>query len=169
MVKISENIVHPLTAYNFSKHNLVVQAEQNWKNCVLLYDGDVVIKKSGKTTIEDDNGRQTVVVLSYNFFQHAYFVKIDNQTLYLAPRFKWYELAWLWIPLLLIFGGGALGGLIGGLAGSANSALYRKWYSANAFKRYSATGFISLLAVVIYLISGTFLHCWLNPAKCPIQ
>ncbi len=169
VAKMSAGIVHPLIADNFIKQTLVVKAEQNWKNCVLLYNGDVVIKKSGKAIVKDDNGKDITVMLSQNFFQKAHFVIVDGQTLQLVPQFKWYELAWIWIPLLLMFGGGALGGLIGGLAGSINSALYRKWYGAGAFKRYLVTGLISMFAVVLYFVFGTFLHCWINPAKCPLQ
>lgn len=166
---MSADIVLPLNVENFTKHTLVVKAQQGWKNCVLLYDGDVVIKKSGKAVVKDDSGKDIKVMLSQNFFQQAYFVNVDNQTLQLVPQFKWYELTWLWITLPLMFIGGALGGLIFALTGSINSALYRKWYGDSALKRYLVTGLISLLAVAVYFVSGTFLLCWFNPAKCPLH
>jgi len=40
-------------------------------------------------------------------------VVFDGQTITLVSPLRWYEYAWMSLPLLLVFAGGALGALFG--------------------------------------------------------
>jgi len=80
---------------------------------------------------------------------------IDGQQFRLAsPLSKW-EYFWICLPLIMLFFGGALGGLLGTIATYSNSILIRKFKSK--FPRYLFTGATTLMSVALFLkISGYF-------------
>lgn len=68
-------------------------------------------------------------------------------------KLKWYEQAWIGLPILLVFAGGAVGGACGGGAWACNKKVFLA--TKNPILRYVWTGLISLWAVIVYFIVVT--------------
>jgi hypothetical protein len=77
-------------------------------------------------------------------------VTIGGETFQLAPPLRWYEWAWILLPLLLLFVGGAVGAALGGAAAFQNAHLFRSGRSLTA--RYAFTGALSLGAAAVYVL-----------------
>jgi hypothetical protein len=56
---------------------------------------------------------------------------------------------WSGVPLLLLFVGGALGGILGGVAVTLNVRILRS--DMNGIQRYGATAFVSLVSFGMYV------------------
>jgi hypothetical protein len=69
-------------------------------------------------------------------------------------KLKWYEEAWIALPIALVAVGGALGGLCGALAWGLNRLVFMK-LEPPAIK-YVVTGLISVCAVIVWLILALF-------------
>ncbi|WP_239292435.1 hypothetical protein [Candidatus Nitrotoga sp. 1052] len=66
------------------------------------------------------------------------------------PKLHWYQHMWLWIPIALVAVGEAMGGTCDGIACATNYKVFRK--TEHPVLRYVFTGFISVAAMVAYLI-----------------
>lgn len=67
-----------------------------------------------------------------------------------APKFAWYEWAWIGWPMGLLFVGGLVGGLCGAGALTINQKVFRA--TPNILLRYLFTGLVSVGAVALYLV-----------------
>jgi hypothetical protein len=108
-------------------------------------------KKRGQMTLRRDDGREVVATWkpqSLGFDVPS--LVVDGQTIQLVEPLKWYQLLWSALPLLLIFGGGALGGLTGAIAAILNTRIFRS--NLNTLLQFLVTGGISILAVVVYVV-----------------
>lgn len=78
---------------------------------------------------------------------------IGEEVIELAPPLKWYQYLWIGLPLILVFVGGGLGGVIGVIAASSNGWVFRSNRSTAA--KYILSALISIAAVIVYLIVST--------------
>ncbi|MSU48855.1 MAG: HEAT repeat domain-containing protein [Opitutus sp.] len=76
-------------------------------------------------------------------------VEIGDVLVPLMEPLAWYEWAWNGLPFLLVVGGGAVGGLLGGAAAFVNLRFFRT--AANPFSRYALTAAISVATLMSYL------------------
>ena len=83
-------------------------------------------------------------------FDPAPSIIIDGQTIRTAAPLKWHEMLVVGSPFLLVFIGGALGGLLGGVGASLNAKLIRS--SQPAAVRYIASIAIACAAAILYLL-----------------
>jgi hypothetical protein len=72
-----------------------------------------------------------------------------GQTINLEKPLAWYQWLWGGVPLLLLFVGGAIGGIVGGIAVTLNVRVLRSGMSG--ILRYAATALVSLAACGIYV------------------
>ncbi len=77
-------------------------------------------------------------------------VAVGDVSVPLMKPLTWYEWTWNALPFLLVIGGGAVGGALGGLAAMMNVRLFRS--VSRALPRYGLTAAISLAAVMGYLV-----------------
>ena len=77
-------------------------------------------------------------------------VAIGDVSVPLMKPLAWYEWTWNVLPFVLVIGGGAVGGLLGGVAAMLNLRLFRSL--TNPLSRYALTATISLAALVSYLV-----------------
>jgi hypothetical protein len=111
-------------------------------------------KKRGQMLLQRDDGLQVVAtwkpqVLGLDIPQ----LTVDGQAVQVVEPLKWYQLLWSALPILLVFGGGAIGGAIGAVAAVINTRIFRS--DSDAWFQYAVTAGISILAVLLYLFVGT--------------
>jgi hypothetical protein len=74
---------------------------------------------------------------------------IDGQLFQIARPLTMWEYIWICIPLILLFSGGAIGGMIASMATYSNSILMRK--IKVPFLRYLYTGITSFIAIATFV------------------
>jgi hypothetical protein len=80
---------------------------------------------------------------------------VDGRVVDVVEPLMWYQWLWAGLPIVLVFMGGALGGLTGAVAFSISTRVFRM--DQNGWLKYALVGLISLLALVIYVVlAGIF-------------
>ena len=82
-------------------------------------------------------------------------IQIGDQQVRVVRAFQWYEIAWLGLPILLVFVGGAIGAGVGFAAAIVNASIMRS--DRPAVLRYLQTGGVSVLAVVAWIVLAAVL------------
>lgn len=87
---------------------------------------------------------------------------VDGKTIQLIEPLKWQEMVFAGLPLILVFIGGLLGAIVGVLAFTASTSIFRS--GSSKFSKYALSGLISILAVLIYLVLATAFQLAINSA-----
>jgi hypothetical protein len=145
-------ITHPA----FKINRLTVQTAGWFSWPKLLVNGSLAEKHKGRFTVVSDSGQETVIELKYNFLDPVPKVKVAGETLELVPSLRWFEYAWIGIPLLLVLIGGAIGGFVGAIGAAANGRVFRGAYSTPA--KYGLSALIALGALITYVILAIAFH-----------
>jgi hypothetical protein len=114
----------------------------------LLQNGVVLKRTSGSYQVDSDSGQQFKIQVKYNFLDPIPKVKIGEETITLAKPLRWYEYAWIGVPMLLVFAGGALGGLVGAVCTVVNGRIFRS--NRGAFSKYALAGVTTLVGVIVF-------------------
>lgn len=80
---------------------------------------------------------------------------VAGRTISVVEPLKWYEWAWSALPILLVFVGGLLGGVLGFFGLIANARIFRSQMTGLA--KFGLTAGVSLLVVVAFGIVATAL------------
>lgn len=115
--------------------------------------------KRGEMILTRNDGKEVVAIWRNNFLDVPKLM-VENKVIDVAKPLAWYEWIWNGWPIVLLFGGGALGGLLGALAIVANLAVFRT--QQNTLLKYLITGAISIAAVIAYLVIGIGLSLLIN-------
>jgi hypothetical protein len=110
-----------------------------------------------------DSGVETLIQLKYNLVDPIPTLKVGEETVQLATPMQWYEYGWSAVPMLLVFMGGALGGLVGGAATVTNGRIFRSDRSPVA--KYGLAGVVTVSSVVIFLGLVIALRLFIGPHK----
>ncbi len=149
----------------FSGHTVVVQSPRVFSGYKLFIDGQPAPKgpRRGQMLMRRDDGVEVVAfwkprVLGFDVPQ----LQVGDATIDLVPPLAWY--AWLWggLPILLVFVGGALGGLLGGLAFALNAKIFRT--QLNLSLQFLVSGTISVFAVILYFVIAILLFTPTEPS-----
>ncbi len=145
---------YPVKLEGFENRQISLKPAGFFTPAKLLIEGQPAPKgpKPRQFVLQRSDGGETIVQLHRSFFSLLDPVpqlRIDNKVISVATPLKWYELIWIAWPILLVFWGGAVGGLLGALALVTNFRVFRSDKSS-VFK-YTASGVISLLAITFYL------------------
>jgi hypothetical protein len=116
-------------------------------------------KKLGQMLLRTNDGREVVAKWAPSF-DPAPSIIIDGQLIRTAPPLAWYQWLVVGAPLCLLFIGGALGGLCGALAATANAQIVRT--SLPSPLRYAAALALTVLAAGVYLIGAGALQAALH-------
>jgi hypothetical protein len=116
----------------------------------LLLNGEIVKRQKGRYPVAADSGAEALIQMRYNLVDPIPTLKIDDEPVRLAEPLHWYEYAWGGLPILLVFTGGALGGLVGGIAAVLNGRIFRS--DRGAVAMYGLTAVVTLSAAVIFLV-----------------
>lgn len=131
-----------------------------WKGPQLYLDGIKQIPfKKGRFIgarfykVESNGGQELVIKMVTKTWDPVPKVYIDGEKYRAFPGLKWYEYVWICIPLLLMYLGGALGGIIGGLATLTNSRYFRS--TRATWQKYVLAGLTSAVSIYFFFqISG---------------
>lgn len=149
-----------LKAPGFEVKTIEIETAGFFTGVRLLQNGEPAPKGARRGTFalrRDDGGESTAKLRPSPFFVDPVpAVEIDGRRYEVVPPFRWYELVWLGLPLLLIFVGGAIGALVGVLAAGANATVFRS--DRPALNRYALTAGISVFSVILYVaVASIFL------------
>jgi hypothetical protein len=141
---------------DFQGRSLVLRVSGFFGATKLVVDGAEVVGHRGKFTLHDNQGRSHKLRLKPRFLDPIPNVVLDDTVITLVPPPRWYEYAWMSLPILLVFYGGALGAILGLAAAYSSTRIFRGDRSAGA--KYLLSGALSLGAVVVFLAGATALQ-----------
>jgi len=116
----------------------------------LLSNGNPVKGKRGEYTLRGTHGGEVTISVKPSFLDPVPRVRIDGEEFQFARPLVWHEYVWMGLPILLIFGGGALGAFIGISAAYASSHIFRS--DRSTVNKYLISGLISVAAVVLFFV-----------------
>lgn len=146
------------------KYGTITYEESFWTGKKTLYINNEELEKYCKNIYvhKDNDGTEITVVIKGNLYTGLSLI-INNEKVEISPKLKWYEMIFSLLPfvLIMIWGnvpslcaifpivGGAIGGIVGGIATILTGAFIRK--TDNLIFKFA----ISLIATV-----ASFLICF---------
>jgi len=79
-------------------------------------------------------------------------LSVDGKIIDVVEPLKWYEWIWSGLPILLIFSGGLIGGIIGFIGFTFSTKIFRSSLSTAA--KYIASAGVSVLAVIVFFVAA---------------
>lgn len=149
-------VQHP----SFKTQRLAVETAGWYRGPKLLVNSVPAQKTKGSYIVRNDLEIETTIQLKYNLLDPIPKVKINEETLELASPLKWYEYACVGLPLILVFTGGALGGLIGAISANASGKVFRG--DRSLFAKYSLSVLISLGGLITFIIVATIVQLFVG-------
>jgi hypothetical protein len=156
---------YPVNLAGFEGRNLVVETSA-WSTPKLLIDGHLAPSgpKRNQYAIKPNNSPHEVLVeLKTKFPDPIPVVMANGNEHRIAEPLGPFATIWAMIPLVLIFVGGAIGGLLGGLAAAVNLQAMRSDLPITA--RYAISGIFSFSAFIIWLTIAMSIQGTLNPSS----
>jgi hypothetical protein len=132
----------------FKSQRLSVQTASLFAGPKLLLNGVIVKRQKGRYPVVSDSGAQTLIQMRYNLIDPVPAFKIGEDSIKLVEPFHWYEYVWSGLPILLVYAGGALGGLLGGVATMANGRIFRS--DRGSIAKYGLAGLITVSAALVF-------------------
>lgn len=140
----------PLKIEPLKNENIVLRTTNLTKGLHLVKDGKPLKRKRIFTyEYKDSSGNPMIIKLKSNFVDPIPKIIVNDKKYKIAPDLKWYEYAWIGLPVVLILQGGAIGGIIGGSFVCINGHIFRK--KIKPLSKYALTGFLTILAAAFYL------------------
>ncbi len=154
-------MLHKLEVPGFEGQRLEIDAGA-FKKTLLLNGVKAPSAGVGRYRLTRNDGREVTTKWTMSF-DPAPSIVIDGQTIRTAPPLKWHEMAVVGAPLLLLFVGGAIGGLLGGVAATFNAKLMRS--AQPAAVRYLGGFGLAFVAAVLYVLLAGALHLAVSDAQ----
>ncbi len=136
--------------------NLLIRGSY-WKGPQLIVDGTLIKPAKKKQfnririyNFEDVRGTAKEIIIKTAFLDAIPAVYVDGNRIEFERQLSWYEYVWIGIPVILLFEGGALGMIIGGIATFENSILFRK--IRNVFLRYFITAINTAFSFYFFFV-----------------
>jgi hypothetical protein len=146
----------PVRLSGMEGQNVALRTAGAFSGAKLMLNGQPVAKQNGLFQLRSNAGSTVAVKLKGRFLDPIPNLVVGGQTIQLAPALAWYQYVWLSLPILRVFGGGAIGGFCGGVAAVSSSRVFRSDLSEGM--KYGLTGLISLGAFLTYfVIAGTIM------------
>lgn len=126
-----------------------------WTGPKLLVNGEAARKgsKRGQMLLKRNDGREVVVTWKQQLLGlDAPQLVVDGKSTKLVEPLKWYELVWSGLPILLLFVGGAIGGIAGVIGFTVNTKVFRA--NLQPILKYVVAAGVSVLAVVGYMVAA---------------
>jgi len=152
---------YPVEIPGFEGQTVEVESGGLFSRAKLFINGRQVPKgpKRREMLLTDSYGSKVIASWRNNFLDVPNLF-IEGKLIRVVPPLKWYEWIWNGLPILLIFLGGAVGGALGAVAVAINISIFRS--QQDAILKYSITGVVSFVAVVLYLILGATIQSMLQ-------
>lgn len=146
------------TLPHFSESNLALETSMLTGRVKLWKDGEQYIRSSDHGRpfhILADNGELYQIYPKRSFFEPVPSLEINGITYDIVEKLPWYKYALAFVPMILIFIGGGLGGAIGAVGSTFNLEMFRRDLPQGI--QYFAVIGISVLAYITYLVLGTLI------------
>lgn len=140
----------------FNSKVLAVRTAGFWSRPKLLVGGVPAARKKRVYTVLNDAGQAVTITLRNNFLDPVPTVVVGSETIELARPLSWREYAWIGLPVLLVFGGGAIGAGFGLAAIYSSARIFREERSTRS--KYLLTGLISAGAFITFLVLAFMLQ-----------
>lgn len=140
----------PVRLPGMEGRNVTLRVAGNFTGPKLMLNGQPVAKQNGAFQLRSNAGSALDVKFKGRFLDPIPNLVVGGQTIQLVPALAWYQYVWMGIPMILMFMGGAIGGLCGGVAAAMSSRVFRSNFNEGA--KYALTGLISLGAFVTYFV-----------------
>lgn len=140
----------PVRLPGLEGQNVALRAAGAFSEAKLMLNGQLLAKQNGFFQLRSNTGSTLAVKLKGRLLDPIPNLLVGGQTIQLVPALTWYQYAWLSVPIVLMFIGGAIGGLCGGVAAFSSGRVFRSDLSDGM--KYGLTGLISASAFVAYLI-----------------
>jgi hypothetical protein len=168
---IEVDLDFPIEPIGFEKRNLMIRPSY-WIAAKVFLDGKQltpitkkIFSRSRDYSAVSNFGKDVTLRVKHRPLDLVPILYIDGHEFHVGrPLTKW-EYFWICIPLLLMIGGGAIGGLLGGAATYSNSLLIRKL--KNTFLRYLFTGGTTVMAFLIFIRFVGFVNPYLTNLASP--
>lgn len=137
------------------KLSLLHDADDN--SLQILVDGRGADRdeKGTRYIIEDDAGGEIKFESGLDEKWNPW-LKANGEDVKLATPLAWYQWIWIGLPVILVFTGGLIGGMVGGAATYLNMLVMQS--NRSAALRYGMTMILSVSAVVLYGILAILLN-----------
>ncbi len=117
----------------------------------LLVNGEKVSFKGARAMIKNNNGEEVLALIKpQGMGLDTPQLEVGGKVFTFVSPLKWYEWLWSGLPVGLFMVGGFVGALLGFLALSINTKIFRS--EQNDVIKYGLTGAVSFIAVAGYLI-----------------
>jgi hypothetical protein len=145
---------YPLFVPGLEHHDIEIQPSGFVRGPRLLLDGRPAPRgpKRHQYVLTRKDGSKTVVHLKPTLLDTVPKVIVDGEQIEIIEPLSPVQLIWSGLPLIMLFIGGAIGGLLGGAAAWTNVIVFRS--EMNPGEKYILTALISGLAVVLFLIAS---------------
>jgi len=142
---------YPIDTRGFENRNFFLRPGSFFKGARLWIDGQEVPKgpKRGYYLLRRNDGQESLARFR-GFLDPIPAIEIDGEVIRVVGPLKWYQWVWGAWPVILLFMGGALGGLLGGAAVAVNAHLFRA--EMHPALKYFLTAAVSMAAVVLFII-----------------
>ena len=147
---------HQIPSPLFKYNKLEISPAGTFRGVRLYRDDEVVKLKRGKAMILDDNGYERAVAICTNPFDHLW-VEIEGEKFYPMGKLSTLERVFVFMPLVLMVIGGAIGGGVGAFASFTNSNLIREFKDSAPLK-YGLCLVTTTLATVIWILGATMVQ-----------
>lgn len=127
---------------------------------IVLNDEEVKKEKGNIYRVRNLSGEEVEIKLKPSILDPIPRVTINGESLPLARELAWYEIAWSCLPVLLIFGGGAVGGGLGAAGAFLNARIFRSELATPI--KYVATFSVGFAAWCIYFVIAILLSLLLG-------
>ena len=146
----------------FEQQNIEVEVGF-WSGPKLLVNGQPVENgpKRGEMILQRNDGRRVIATWKPQFLGlDVPQLVVDGKAVTFVEPLKWYQWVWGGWPLILLFRGGALGGLAGAAAIAINAKIFRE--DMSDVLKYAMSGLVSLAAVIFYFLAAILVAFLLN-------
>jgi hypothetical protein len=152
-------IKHPA----FKSQRLSVETASIFAGPKLLLNGVVVKRKGRSYLVRSDTGQELAIKVMYNFLDPIPKVNIGEETIELAKPLQWYEYAWIGIPMLLVFAGGAIGGFVGAGSTVVNGRIFRS--DRGALSKYALAAVTTVAGTAVFFVIAIAIQIAIGPKK----
>ena len=147
----------------FKSQRLSVEPASGFVGPKLLLNNAVVRRHKGSYPVVSDSGSEVLIKIKYNLVDPIPTLSINDQLVKLAEPLQWYEYGWSGLPMLLVFAGGALGGLVGAYATVMNGRIFRSDRSLPA--KYGLAGAVTVSGVLVFFVLAVAFRLMWAPHK----
>lgn len=147
----------PVDLPEFEGQDVRVQLAGFTSPATILVDGKNLPygPKKGTFALVTPGGEELAVRLRGGFIDPVPKIEVDGKVARIAPPLPWYVWLWSALPLGLIYEGGPIGGILGGLATACNIYIFRSTLKTPA--KFLITGAAAYAAIALAALGHDYM------------